>query len=87
MEKLLIDGLLAVASEYGARAGLKPTAIALAAAKDRSFFAAIDAGRSITLRKLEEVLQWFSDNWPEDAQWPSSIERPVATPAAEQAVA
>lgn len=30
-------------------------------------------------RGLRDAFQWFSDNWPEDAEWPASVLRPEKT--------
>lgn len=40
------------------------------------FLARMDVGRSPQLNSVDEAVQWFSDNWPEDAKWPRLIERP-----------
>jgi hypothetical protein len=29
--------------------------------------------------RLEAALQWLSDNWPSDLDWPDHIERPAPT--------
>ena len=34
-------------------------------------------GHTITLRRVARVLQWFSDHWPADLEWPSDIPRPL----------
>ena len=34
-------------------------------------------GHTITLRRVARVLQWFSDHWPADLEWPSDIPRPM----------
>lgn len=41
--------------------------------------------RGILLDTYKQTLQWFSDNWPEEIEWPSDIIRP--TPIEENAVA
>jgi len=33
-------------------------------------------GGDIGTRRLVTAIQWFSDNWPDDAEWPPVIERP-----------
>lgn len=32
------------------------------------------------MRRARKALQWFSDNWPLNLEWPSDIPRPVPTP-------
>ncbi len=34
------------------------------------------AGHSITTRRVGRALQYLSDHWPADAEWPVGIERP-----------
>ncbi|MFK5979731.1 MAG: hypothetical protein QM488_12685 [Rhizobiaceae bacterium] len=36
----------------------------------------LQAGKSITTRRAEKTIQWFSDNWPDDLCWPEDIVRP-----------
>lgn len=33
-------------------------------------------GSTITVRNYERAVEWLSDHWPEDKQWPDFIERP-----------
>jgi hypothetical protein len=76
MEKQLIDALLAVVAEYQRCTGQSATSISLSAARDRSFFSDLSQGRTVTLRKLDEVLRWFSAHWPDNANWPPELPRP-----------
>lgn len=32
-----------------------------------------------TVKTYNKALQWFSDNWPADLEWPRGIERPTPT--------
>lgn len=43
---------------------------------DGKTFARIAAGGDLTTGSFERAMRWFSDNWPEGAVWPASIERP-----------
>lgn len=38
-------------------------------------------GTDIGVRRLQRAIQWFSDNWPENAVWPLSVARPDPAPA------
>lgn len=29
--------------------------------------------------RFERAMRWFSDNWPEDAHWPTEVARPTAS--------
>ena len=37
----------------------------------------IDRGGDIGFKLLQEKMQWLSDHWPADADWPKGIERPA----------
>lgn len=39
----------------------------------------LQSGHTITTRRANKILQWFSDHWPVDLPWPSKIERPPQT--------
>ena len=30
----------------------------------------------LTTRRAARAIQWFSDNWPSDLEWPAEIPRP-----------
>ena len=52
---------------------------------DWKFFDRISAGEtSFTARKYDEVMQWFSDHWPDGADWPETVARPERSDAAAQ---
>lgn len=40
----------------------------------------IDRKGDIGSRKLVEAFQWFSDHWPEGAEWPERVPRPDPCP-------
>jgi hypothetical protein len=46
------------------------------AAGDWRFFGRLREGRAFTARKYDEVMRWFSNNWPDD-EWPAAIPRPT----------
>ena len=41
------------------------------------FFAKLIAGGDCRTATAERAIRWFSDNWPEDLQWPAGIDRPA----------
>lgn len=47
---------------------------------DSKKLAAMAEGADITVRRYVHALQWFSDNWPSQAEWPVGIDRPKPTP-------
>ena len=41
----------------------------------------VRAGADIGARRLERAMQWLSDNWPENADWPEDVARPITAKA------
>jgi hypothetical protein len=79
MENELRSNLLSCAAAYAAKRKTKLSTLGRLAAGDWRFFSNLDADdKTFTARKYDEVLQWFSANWPEDADWPANIERPAS---------
>ena len=52
------------------------------ACNDGKVFSRIQGGSTITLRRYNKVLQWFSDHWPMELSWPAGIPRPAPNPFA-----
>ena len=40
--------------------------------------AIMSGGADITTRRFEAAMRWFSENWPEGADWPEGVARPAA---------
>ena len=38
------------------------------------------SGADITTRRATRIVQWFSDHWPTDLEWPADIPRPDPAP-------
>ncbi len=36
----------------------------------------IASGKDLTTGNWERAMRWFSENWPDGAEWPSSVKRP-----------
>ena len=55
------------------------------AAGSAKFFHDLRTGRrrTCTLGTYERVVQWFSDYWPDDLEWPADIPRPAPRAGAE----
>jgi hypothetical protein len=45
----------------------------------------IDQGGDLNTASYERALQWFSAHWPEGAEWPADVPRPVLPPMPEAA--
>lgn len=46
---------------------------------DSKKLAAIRDGADITVSRFNAAVMWFSENWPEDAEWPEGVAKPVPT--------
>lgn len=75
MNKLM---LVTLAEIYAAHRGLSLSTVSTYAAGDGKFFPALRGSAGCTLRRAARVLEWFSDNWPSDLEWPHDIPRPAA---------
>jgi hypothetical protein len=80
MQDELISHMQACLAAYVAATGKsKSWIIARATGGDYNFFKRFaDPDASFTVRKYDEVMRWFSDNWPENRQWPAGVPRPNA---------
>lgn len=76
MEQKLIGHLLALAEAYRAVARMEESTLGRLSAADGRFFARLRDGKTVTVRKYDDVVTWFSANWPADLDWPKGIERP-----------
>lgn len=52
---------------------------------DGQFLSRLKDGKGCTIRTAETVMKWFSDNWPEDLEWPADIPRPEKSKARKSA--
>jgi hypothetical protein len=78
METELRSHLIACASAYAAAREVSLATLGRLAAGDWRFFDRLDDdGKTFTARKYDEVIGWFSDRWPENADWPPEVPRPA----------
>lgn len=77
-----IERLLLLARAYGGAENLEPSTVSWRVFGDTKKLAALESGRDIQVKRLEAAIQWFSDHWPENADWPDSVPRPEPVPAA-----
>ena len=84
MEHDLKQHLMSCATAFAQKRNVKLTTLGRKAANDSPFFTRLKDNRtSFTARKYDEIIQWFSDHWPADLEWPTGVLRPlsVAGPA------
>lgn len=82
-ESVSPDNLLALANLICVHNGWKLSTLSRYAGNDGKFFKGLEDGKSCTLRTASKLLSWFSDNWPEELEWPSEISRPGVKAASE----
>lgn len=75
--------LLSIAEAYAGHLGLSMATISKRVFNDGKLIGSIRAGNTITLRRANAAMQWFTDNWPENLDWPAHIARPDRSAAAE----
>lgn len=79
IENDLRQMLLSVASAYGSATDMALSSVSRRCRNDSGFFHRIaDPTKSFTARTFDEVIQWFSENWPASVDWPAGIRRPSA---------
>ena len=79
MEHELRQHLFVLADAFAASTGRTRATIGKNALNDNTFFARIERGDGFNVRTFDRTLQWFSDNWPDDLDWPKGIARPAPT--------
>src|SRR5262245_42019730 len=73
----LTTGLLKVARAFGRAGDCGWSYVSTLVFKDGKVLTRLATGNAtITVRRLERALAWFSDRWPDDAEWPSDVSRP-----------
>lgn len=73
-----IRELLALANGYAAARGYALSTVGKQAAGDARFFERLrDGDASWTARKYDQVVGWFSVNWPDGTEWPDEVPRPA----------
>lgn len=74
----LTDQLLIVADGYCAAADVDLARASLRSLGDGRLLVRLKADvATLTLTRADLALAWFSENWPEGADWPADIPRPV----------
>lgn len=88
MERELRSSLLMCASTFCEARSVSLATVGRLAAGDWRFFDRLDdSEKTFTARKYDEVIGWFSENWPDAVPWPSEVSRPSASEHAAEASA
>ncbi|WP_035723502.1 hypothetical protein [Fodinicurvata fenggangensis] len=68
--------IIRLADTYCQHTGRSHARVATLAYDQGMFFDRLRKGRTCTIATYGKVVQWFSNNWPEDLEWPDDIPRP-----------
>ena len=75
MESELKANLMLCAASYAAARKVSLSTLGRLAAGDWRFFR--EDGSTFTARKYDEVMIWFSEQWPDGLDWPADVPRPA----------
>ena len=71
------NALITLAQTLAAHQGVTHFAISMRAVGKGDFFKnMIERGYDCRTRTAARLMQWFSDNWPSDLEWPRDVPRP-----------
>ena len=71
--------IIRLCEAYAEQRSLSLSTVSTYAVAAGDFYARLKRGHDLTTRRAARVVQWFSDNWPKDAEWPADIPRPART--------
>lgn len=82
----LLKQLIAVTDVYGSALGIGRKRVSTIVLNRGATLDLVAEGKAdVGTKTLERAMQWLSDNWPSDAEWPEGVERPVPEPSPEAA--
>lgn len=82
MEDTLRTHLLDLARIFAEATKVSAATVGKRAVNDNTVLARIAAGdMGFNIRTYDKLVGWFAENWPDGAEWPADIERPVRVAA------
>lgn len=66
------ESIMTLCEVYAAERKLTLSTVSTYTAAAGDFYARLKRGHDLTTRRAARVVQWFSDNWPEDIPRPAS---------------
>lgn len=72
-----IAHLIKVADAYGAAEQVEEKTVSSRVFQDSKKLGAIRAGSDITVGRYNAAIIWFDANWPDGAEWPHDVLRPL----------
>jgi hypothetical protein len=76
MEHELTRNLELLLAAYRQHVDRATATIARQCAGDGDFFARLKRGGGLTVRTYDRVVAWFARHWPDDAVWPTKVNKP-----------
>lgn len=73
--------LIDLSDAYAAHMNLSHWRVSYLARGDGQFFKRLQDGKGCTVKTAAATVQWFSDNWPSDLEWPKAVDRPMPSKA------
>ncbi|MGM5087560.1 hypothetical protein E0H64_17835 [Rhizobium leguminosarum bv. viciae] len=70
------DQIVLAADRYAEATGVGRKRVSTLVLNRGSKLDDIARGGDLTTGIFERAMQWFSDNWPEGAEWPQVVQRP-----------
>lgn len=74
------ESILRLAAEFQRARNLTLSTVSTYATGSGDQLGRLQRGRDITTRRAASIVQWFSDNWPDDLAWPADVPRPAPSP-------
>lgn len=75
-----IESILTLADAFTKAENIELSTVSWRVFGDTKKLPAMRAGADIQVTRATKALQWFSDHWPNGAEWPSEISRPERSP-------
>ncbi|MGR3435237.1 MAG: hypothetical protein ACU0CO_10170 [Shimia sp.] len=72
-----IEQLLKVADKYSAHTKTSLGTLGTYIVGQSNWFATLATVSDTGTRRADRAFQWFSDNWPDDLDWPKECRRPA----------
>lgn len=72
-----IAHLLTVADAYMAATSVKEVTLSHRLFGDSKKLTALREGADITVGRFNGAMRWFDENWPEAAEWPANVGKPM----------
>lgn len=74
--------ILLLSDRFLEATGIKEVTLSHRIFGDSKKLTALREGADITVSRFNACLEWFSANWPDNAEWPSDVFRPQPEQAA-----